>query len=250
MDSPGPIDQKTTRWLPFVGALQLDLHGMVRSHVVQGWLVLTALFAFGSLMDAVEKSRTASQLLSKVFSSYLLVWSTAAIVISASAVSGESGVVADSILSRGISRYAYILSKYLARLLTVCAVCIVVLVPASYFASAHLQGGVTFGAVAASLSIVLVHMTFLTVLGVTFSIWFDRAIVSIAVLWAICYFLGSICSALDVGFMAPMRLVRTMAELLGGGGSFSDVWQIWMGFGAPSVALCALGALWFARRDV
>lgn len=223
---------------------------MVRSRVVQGWLVLTALFAFGSMMDAVEKSRSAPQLLGKVFAGYILVWSTVVIIISAGAVSAESGVVADSILSRGITRYAYILSKYASRLITALVVCAVVLLPISYFAAVHLSGSVEFKGVAFSLVYVLAHMTFLTVLGVTFSIWFDRAIIGIAVLWMMCYFFGSICSALDLGFMAPMRLVRNIAVALSGHGDVGDLWRVCVGFGAPSIALCALGALWFARRDV
>jgi len=178
------------------------------------------------------------------------VWSTGVIIISAGAVSAESGVVADSILSRGITRYAYILSKYASRLITALLVCVVVLLPLSCFASLHLSGGVAPKGVLVSLLYILAHMTFLTVLGVTFSIWFDRAVIGIAVLWLMCYFFGAICSALDLGFMAPMRLVRNIAAALTGGGDAGDLWQVCVGFGAPSIALCALGTLWFARRDV
>lgn len=250
MASPDPTEQPTSRWLPFLGAFQFDLNEMVRSRVVQGWLAFTALFAFGAMMNAVEKHIAAPQLLTEVFKGYILVWSTVVIIISAGAVSAESGVVADSILSRGITRHAYILSKYASRLLAALAVCLLVLLPLSYFASVHLSGGVELKGVLTALLYVLVHMTFLTVLGVTFSIWFDRAVVGIAVLWVMCYFFGAICSALDLGFMAPMRLVRNMSAALGGAGDGGDLWQVCVGFGAPSVALCALGALWFARRDV
>lgn len=250
MASPDPIDQRTNRWLPFIGALQFDLHGMVRSRVVQGWLVLTALFAFGTLMDAVEKHLSAPLFLGRIFATYILVWSTVVIVISAGAVSTESGVVADSILSRGITRYAYILSKYISRLFVALFVCTIVLLPLSYFASLHLSGDLGVKEVAQSLPYVLVHITFLTVLGVTFSIWFDRAIVGIAVLWGLCYSFGTICSALDLGFMAPMRVVGNITAALNGTANAGDLWRVCLGFGLPSVVLCIVGTLWFSRRDV
>ncbi|MBT3377838.1 MAG: hypothetical protein HN742_26630 [Lentisphaerae bacterium] len=250
MASPDLTDKHTNRWLPFLGAFQFDLRGMVRSHVVQGWLALTALFAFGAMMNALEKSIPAPDLLGEVLKGYILVWSTVVIIISAGAVSAESGVVADSILSRGITRYAYILSKYASRLFTALVVCGVVILPLAFFAGLHLSGDVAAKGVAIALTYILVHITFLTVLGVTFSIWFDRAIVGIAVLWLMCYFFGAICSALDVGFMAPMRLVRDISAALNGRGDAGDLWRACAGFGAPSIVLCALGTMWFARRDV
>jgi ABC-2 type transport system permease protein len=250
VDSPDPIDQTRNRWLPFLGALQFDLRGMLRSRVVQGWLALTALFAFAAMMDALSKKVTAPQMLTKVFAGYILVWSTVVIIISAGAVAAESGVVADAILSRGITRYAYILSKYLSRLITALVVCGVVLVPLSIFASVHLSGSVEATGIASSLLIVLAHVTFLTILGVTFSIWFDRAIVGIAVLWLMCYFFGSICSALDMGFMTPMRLIGSIASSLSGNVDGTNLWHVCLAFGLPSIALGALGTLLFARRDV
>lgn len=250
MASPDPTEPAPNRWLPFLGALEFDLRGMVRSRIVQGWLVLTALFAFAALMDALTKQITAPQLLTRMFASYILVWSTVVIIISAGAVAAESGVVADAILSRGITRYAYILSKYISRLLTALLVCAVVLVPLSIFASMHLGGTVDATGIASSLLIVLAHVTFITVLGVTFSIWFERAIVGIAVVWLICYFFGSICSALDMGFMTPVRLVGSIARSLNGNVDGQNLWYVSLAFGVPSIALCILGTLLFARRDV
>lgn len=250
MASPDPTDQRTYRWLPFVGALQFDLRGMVRSRVVQGWLALTAFVAIGTFSEAIKNTQTAPDFLGRTFAGYILVWSTVVIVISAGAISAESGVVADSILSRGITRYAYIFSKYLSRLFTALFVCAIVLVPLSYFSSLHLSGDVSVKGVTYALLYVLIHISFLTILGVTFSIWFDRAIVGIAVLWGLCYAFGAICNALDIGFMAPMRLVLNIREALNGHASGKDLWKVCLAFGLPSIFLCAVGTMWFTKRDV
>ena len=238
------------RLLPFMGMLQMDLRRMARSWTVRGWLILTALLAFGALSEAVKGQVAAAQYLQNVLSIYIVVWSTAVIVVAAGAVSAESGVVADSVLSRGLTRHGYILSKYLSRLITVTVVCLAVTVPVSYFASLHLGGELTWSGVAMAHAYILVHMACLTVLGVTFSIWFEKPFASIAVLWVICYFFGSICSALDVTFLAPKQLIMAVGDLLFGREPAASPWKVMLGFGVPAIALGVLGSLWFARRDV
>ena len=250
MDSPDHTETTLGRLLPFFGILQMDLRRMARSWTVRGWLILAVLLAFGPLPDAIKGHVTAAQYLQNVLSIYIFVWSTAVIIVTAGAVSSESGVVADSVLSRGLTRYGYILSKYLSRLITVTVVCLAVTVPVSYFASLHLGGELPVRGLALAHAYVLVHMACLTVLGVTFSIWLDKPFAGIAVLWVICYFFGSICSALDVTFLAPAQLVRGAGDLLAGREPAAAPWKVILWLGTPSVALAVCGSLRFARRDV
>jgi hypothetical protein len=223
---------------------------MARSRAVQGWFLVTGFIAFGVLMDGVNKGLTAERVLGQVLASYIIVWSSAVIIVSAGAVSSEAGVLADSILSRGITRHAYILAKYLSRLVTVWTVYLVVLVPLTYFATVHLSGEPDVNSLVLAHAYVLMHMTFLTLLGVSFSIWFNRAFVSIALLWLICYSLGSVANALDVGFLAPMYLVQSVMTVLAGNAPPSPVWKTCVGLAVPSVLVCAAASLCFARRDV
>ena len=250
MASPAPTDSKTQRYLPFIGALQMDFHRLLHSRLVQIWFAVTILFAMASLLGAAEKHFAASQVMRQVLTTYIVVWSTVVIIICGGTVSSESGVVADAILSRGLTRHGYILSKYMSRLVVVFAAVLLVALPTSYFASAHLTGEIHAGDILLALMLTLLHMGFLTILGVTFSIWFDNAVASIAVLWVICYFLGAVCFALDIAFLSPKHLIMDIRLLLAAQPPLTPIWKVLVGYGIPSVLAGAFGFVWFSRKDV
>jgi len=87
--------------------------------VVRIWLGLTAVLALITILTAPSDGVPASEALANLLATYPLIWSTFAIVVSGGAVSSEAGVVADSILSKAVTRYEYILAKVTSRLITV-----------------------------------------------------------------------------------------------------------------------------------
>ena len=112
-------------WLPYWAVLQADVRQTMRSWVYRLWVAAAALFAVGYFLYrlGVYKEAGMIQDASKLMSD-MLRWSvygsaTLIIVLTAGCISSERGTLADSVLSRGISRFQYFLGKWHSRLATV-----------------------------------------------------------------------------------------------------------------------------------
>ena len=116
---------KINRWLPYWAVLQADVRLTVRSWIYRTWVLVTVLAVVGYLIYHVGIYQGAGivQQASKLIGD-LLRWTmlgsiTLIIALTAGCISSERGTMADSVLSRGISRYQYFMGKWHARLATV-----------------------------------------------------------------------------------------------------------------------------------
>ena len=106
---------------------QTDLRQTARSWVYRLWVLMTVLAAAGLLLYRVGLHKEAGIFQSAAAQCgdlfrLMVVGSLALVVVLAvSAISSERGTVADSVLSRGISRHQYFLAKWHARLVVVTA---------------------------------------------------------------------------------------------------------------------------------
>src|SRR5205823_12553578 len=128
MDAPTPAPTKPVRinrWLPYWAVFQADVRQTLRSWVYRTWVLMSVLAAVGYLLYLVGAYRLAGlRLADSVFISDVLRWMvigsvTLIIVLTVGTISSERGTMADSVLSRGISRYQYFMGKWHARLATV-----------------------------------------------------------------------------------------------------------------------------------
>src|SRR5437016_4236183 len=126
MDSSERV--KTTpvnRWLPYWAVLQADVRQTLRSWVYRFWVLISVLAAVGYLLYRVGVYREAgiiqpaSTLISDLLRWTVLGSVTLIVVLTAGSISSERGTMADSVLSRGISRYQYFCGKWHARLVAV-----------------------------------------------------------------------------------------------------------------------------------
>src|SRR5207302_9051841 len=114
MDAPAIIPMpRYIPWLPYWAVLQTDLRQTVRGWVWRTWLLSSLLAAIGYLLYRLGIYReagivqhasnvTGDLLRWPLFGTALLV-----VVLAVSAMTAERGTLADSILSRGISRRQY-----------------------------------------------------------------------------------------------------------------------------------------------
>src|SRR5271165_5685262 len=122
-----PINKpvKLNRLLPYWAVFQADARQTLTSWVYRIWVLITIFAAIGFLLYRMGVYREAgivqhaSTLVSDLLRSCLLGSLTLIVVLTAGSISAERGTIADSILSRGISRYQYFLGKWHARLVTV-----------------------------------------------------------------------------------------------------------------------------------
>src|SRR5215475_1699950 len=128
MEAPvtGPLPKyKPVRFLPYWAVFQMDLHQTFHSWVYRVWVLLSfsaavgyLLYRFGAYREA-GLVQPASDMMSDLLRWTVLGSVTLIIVLTAGSISAERGTMADSVLSRGISRYQYFLAKWHARLVTI-----------------------------------------------------------------------------------------------------------------------------------
>jgi ABC-type transport system involved in multi-copper enzyme maturation permease subunit len=211
---PVPIN----RWLPYWAVFQADVQQTLRSWVYRVWVLVSALAVVGYLLYRYAPYHQVGVLQSAAaFLSDLLRWAVLGnaalvVVLTAGSISSERGTLADSVLSRGISRYQYFLGKWHARLAVVLGTYLVLSVAASAITNS-------------------------TVLG-------------IAVLWLLIYGGGFALSLLPTHFPAPTRTLNSLPYVLRGYYDLDALGRL-VGWSAlASCAAALVGMVYFARRDV
>jgi ABC-type transport system involved in multi-copper enzyme maturation permease subunit len=257
MDAPDAHKPITfNRWLPYWAVFQADMHQTVRGWVYRVWVSVSALAAVGYLLYRVGLTHEAGivQPASKLVSD-LLTWTVCGsialvVVLTAGSISSERGTMADSVLSRGISRHQYFLGKWHSRLATVLGTFVLMgaaLLVAGVFL---LHEDLSLGGSAMALLTVLALMAVVITLGVTVSAMCNSTLLGVALLWVLIYGGGFALSLLPARFPSPLRALNSLPFILRG---YYDARALGQMIGI-SLGLCAVTALvglaHFARRDV
>ncbi len=109
-------------WLPYAAVLGMEWRQTWRSWMFRVAMLLVAVLAIGYVLHRAAIYHQAGILqsatvtLAEVLQAGLLLGPTLMVILSAGTIASERGTLADSVLSRGISRYAYFLGKWHGRL--------------------------------------------------------------------------------------------------------------------------------------
>jgi ABC-type transport system involved in multi-copper enzyme maturation permease subunit len=258
--TPPVVSLRFNKFLPYWAVLQTDLRQTMRSWVYRLWVLVTLVAAAGFLLYRVGLHREAGIVQSAAAQCgdlfrMMVVGSLALVVVLAvSAVSAERGTVADSVLSRGISRHQYFLAKWHARLLVVVitfAILSVIVLAAGYFlfkadAETDLTAGGGLAAVVAVSAILAVIVSWGVVIGSLTS----GTVLGITVFWLMLYGMGFLFSLLPEPWPSPDRELSRLKFVLRG--QFNEVLLLNLVLG--SAVLCAVaavvGLIGFSKRDV
>jgi ABC-type transport system involved in multi-copper enzyme maturation permease subunit len=260
MDAPAavkPVKLRINRLLPYWAVLQADMKQTLHSWVYRAWVLLCLLAAVGYLVYRFGAYREAGMVQPATdLMSDLLRWTvfgsvTLIIVLTAGSITSERGTLADSVLSRGISRYQYFLGKWHARLaimlMTFFAFGLIVLIGSFFLLhdeNLTLMGSlVAMGTVAAILAAVITC-------GVTISAMCNSTILGIALLWLAVYGAGFILSLLPSSYPSPDRALRSLPDILRNVYDTQMVSRVALGALAASAVLALVGMISFSRRDV
>jgi ABC-type transport system involved in multi-copper enzyme maturation permease subunit len=256
MDTSTPTKAvRINRLLPYWAVFQADVRQTLRSWVYRTWVGVSVLAAVGYLLYHVgiyQKAgiiQPASTLVSELLRWTVLGSVTLIVVLTAGAISSERGTMADSVLSRGISRYQYFLGKWHARLVTVLSTYLVMGVLALVGGYFLLHEDLSLRGSLAALVTVAAVLAVVISCGVTVSAISNSTVLGIAVLWIGLYGAGFILSVLAVRF-APDRLLAMLPDVLRG---YFNLHAFGRMIGWSLVASCAIafvGLIYFGRRDV
>jgi hypothetical protein len=258
MDAPAVTPKvKINRLLPYWAVFQADLKHTFHSWIYRVWVLLSFGASLGYLLyrfGARQVSgivQPAPEMVGDLMHWVVYGSVTLIIALTAGAICSERGTMADSVLSRGISRYQYFLGKLHARLLlvlgTYIAMCLVAL--AGGLMLLHGEALTLHGSVVAIGSVGAVLIIVVTC-GVSVSAVSSNTVVSIAVVWLSLYGVGFAMSLLPSHYPSPDRALERLPDVLRGYYDLRTAYNFILGSLGVSVAVSLVGMFFFSRRDV
>lgn len=244
------------RLLPYWAVFQADIQQTMSSWIYRCWVVLSLLAALGYLLYRLGVYREAGIVqMGSAFISDLLRWTvigsgTFVVVLTAGSISSERGTMADSVLSRGISRYQYFMGKWHARLVTIIGtylllggvllVCSVMLLHEDLSPTGCV---LALGTLAALLAVIIT-------MGVTISALAHSTIVAIPLTWLVLYGTGFVLWLLPSHVPSPDRALEKLPFVLRGQYDPVLLERLVLGAILLTCITAILGLISFARRDV
>jgi len=258
--TPAVVTVKFNKFLPYWAVLQTDLRQTLRGWVYRLWVFMAVLAVSGILLYRVGIHKEAGMFQSAaaqcgdLFRLLVLGSLALVVVLAVSAVGAEKGTVADSVLSRGISRHQYFLAKWHARLGVVTitfAVLAAAVLAATYFlfksdaeSDLSLAGGL--------LAIVAVCAVMVAIVswGVTIGALTNGTVLGITVFWLVLYGAGFLLTLLPESYPSPDRELSRLKFVLMGQYNTALLTNLILGSVIASAAAAAVGVLGFSKSDV
>jgi putative exporter of polyketide antibiotics len=244
------------RWLPYWAVMQADVRQTLGSWPYRVWLLVSVLAAVGYLLYRVGLAheagilQPASQLISDLLRWTVLGSISLVVVLTVGCISSERGTMADSVLSRAISRHQYFMGKWHSRLFTVLVTYLVTALSVLVASAFLLHEDLSPGGCALALATVATLLAAVVTCGVTVSAMCNSTVLGIAVLWVTLYGGGFALSLLPTRFLSPDRALANLPHVLKGYYDLEAILQFMGGTLGLSCLIACVGSLSFARRDV
>jgi ABC-type transport system involved in multi-copper enzyme maturation permease subunit len=244
------------RWLPYWAVFRADLAQTLRSWVYRVSILIALLAAVGYLLYRAGVYREAgiiqpaSHLISDLLRWSVLGGVALVIVVTGGTISSERGILADSVLSRGISRYQYFLGKWHARVATVVGTFLamgLIALTASYF---FLHEDMSLVGSLVALVTVLTILAATATCGVTVSAISNSTLLGIGILWVAVYGVGFALAFLPSSYPTPDRVLASLPHILCGQYDLHALWRLILYAMGGSCLVAIVGLGYFGRRDV
>ena len=236
--------------MPFQAVLTNDLRSMIRSWLVRIWLILIAAQSLFMIAVSLDEETTVAETLAGYLGLFPLVWSTVVIIVSGGAVSSESGVVADSILSKAITRTEYVAAKLTSRLMVVLGAFLAATVPVSYIITENATGPLDNAGLRWAFILVGLMLTLLTCLSVAFSALFNRTMVAIVLVWFAWYIAGSVTALFNADYLSPLAIIDNLPTLIEGHYDTDELLRTVVGFGGLAIGAMLATIYHFGHKDL
>ena len=256
MDATAEPEIRFNRLLPYWAVLQTDLRQTLRSWVYRFWVLLTVCGAVGYLLYNVGVHREAglvqaASLQSEHLLRGLVVGGLALVsLLAVSSISGERSTVADSILSRGISRNQYFLAKWHSR--TVAVLGTFAVLATLILAAHHFLFEPDLTLVGGALGIALVGLALAAVVswGVTVGAISNGTVIGITIFWLIIYGGIMLLALLPEPYPTPNKLLARFHVVLRGDTDLTAAATLAGLFAAVTLIGSVVGLIAFGRKDV
>jgi ABC-2 type transport system permease protein len=247
---------KYRRWLPYYAVLRTDIRQTLRSWVYRLWVVVTILAAGGFLVYRFGVHREAgiaqpaavhtSDLLRAIALGGLAL----IVILSVSSISSEKGTLADSVLSRGISRYQYFLAKWHSRTLVVVATFAIMSSGMLTLFHFLLTDDLSLNGCVAAVVTISALLAAVVAMGVSVGSVSNSTVVGITALWIFLYGSGLLMSFLPYTFPSPEKVLSRLPFVLQGEYNLNSLTDWVFGGIVTAFGIAMAGMIAFARKDV
>lgn len=244
-------------FLPYWAVFQADFKDTFNSWLYRGWVVMSVGVVVGSLLyhyGAKQVSgmiQQAPETIGDVLHWVIYGGVTLVIALTAGAICSERGSVADSILSRGISRRQYFMGKWHARLTLVLTTyfieSIVAIVGAYYMLHSD---SLTIHGCLVAMMIVASMLLFVITYAVSVSAVSSNTLVSIAVVWVTLYGGGFLLTQLPSSVPSPERALQKLPDVMKGFYDWNAISRTMLISLGVSMGTALVGMFCFSRKDV
>lgn len=244
------------RWLPYWAVLQTDLRQTLRSWVFRLWVVVSILAAIGYLLYRFGVHReagiiqSASLHTSDLLRGIVLGSMALIVVLSVSSIAAERGTLADSVMSRGISRYQYFMAKWHAR--TFAIVLTFALIAAFILLGSYLllSEDLTFTGSLVAVATVALALAAIVAWGVALGALANSTVVGITILWIVLYGLGFAMTLLPASYPSPERVLKRLPYMLQGHYNLDALGELAVISLSLMLLAAIVGMVGFSRKDV
>ncbi|AKA49043.1 hypothetical protein IX51_07950 [uncultured archaeon] len=233
---------------PFLAIVEADLRSLFSSKITYGWL-LAAVFIQVVITLGSRSAGTTSNVVSSGLSDFVYLWSLVIIGLAASSVSLEAGELADSIMSKSVTRLDYVCAKFASRIAyTLIGFSVVTAVLVGLALRLDVSDYSTAG-LASSIVLVALALVMLTALGVGLSVAMPSTVTAMVTLLVLWYSMTFFFPVVGLGVLSPGTLVGNLPGIIKGEWSWEN-WETFAGFVAISGVSAALSSAYFYLKDI
>lgn len=237
-------------WLAVRSIARAEAAAIYRSWLVRIWVGFALLTALLPVLIASGQEEVVSDVIGGWLAIYFVPSAIVAAVFGAGAITQDIDVAADSILTRGVTRYDYVAAKLLSRASVVATVHVTATLPMVFLARRAGLDDATTGGLIMSSVLTGVLLVFLTVLGVAAgTVLRNLAIAAVAIMVAF-FSEGLIFDFLDLTFLSPTRVIGELPETIRGETGAWEQAHVLLAFTAGAIMFALAAFQVFERREL
>lgn len=235
----------------FLAILQYDFIQLTRSWISRIWVPLLIVPAIFWVVVADSRGELASETMAFYVTTTLAPISALAVAILASgAISGESSIISDSILSRSVTRTEYVAAKIISRIGFTLIIYTLVVIPFTYLMFRFAVDDASLGGVALGWLVLASLLTFLAALGIAMSIAMSAVLPAVLAVLLAVLLSGAVLQFLGLSWMSTTAVIDQLPQTFRGE---TDIWEqirVLSVFTALSLLALITGTLLFRRKDL
>jgi ABC-2 type transport system permease protein len=235
----------------FLAILQYDFIQLTRSWILRIWLLLLIAPAIFWVVVANSRTELASETMAFYVTTTLAPISALAVaIISSGAISGEAGIISDSILSRSVTRTEYVAAKIISRIGFTLIVYTIVVILFTYLMFRFAANDASLAGVTLGWFVLASLLTFLAALGIAMSIIMSNVLTAVLTVLLTVVLSGAVLQFVGLSWMSTTAVINQLPQTFRGETAVWEQIRVLGVFSMLSILTLIGSALVFRHKDL